>query len=366
MEPTSTLLVFPAGVDGAKEYLHIARQLGVRTVAASSVPLAPDVADGDVSIHLPYVTDPAFRSALRTALAQYRVTHVYAPHHAVWSILKWWQAQPDAPAFTLCGNHAHAEHWERFSTHLKWAASMGRDSLADAIGSSPAPALDDLNHAALCQGFLRVPGECDLDKLRSLCAIARHLPRGEVVEIGTLYGRSAYALARLARHYRIGSTICIDPWRSGEIEAQGPSARSADRGDGRPSGLERIFLQFQTMAMEMPGLGYLRATSANAVPLYQEAAERGMLESPGLDAVPVTGRMALLHIDGNHRYDHVVQDIALWSYHLAPGGWLLLDDYCWAFGDGPRRAGDELLMTGDYDTAFVAADTLFLRRTMAP
>ena len=109
IEPTSTLLVFPAGVDGAQEYLHIARQLGLRTVAASSVPLAPGSVGCDVSIHLPYVTDAAFRGALRAALEQYRVSHVYAPHHAVWWSLKLWQAEPGGPAFTLCSSHAYAE-----------------------------------------------------------------------------------------------------------------------------------------------------------------------------------------------------------------------------------------------------------------
>ena len=70
-----------------------------------------------------------------------------------------------------------------------------------------------------------------------------------------------------------------------------------------------------------------------------------------------------MHIDANHRYDHVRRDIEIWSPYLAAGGWLLLDDYVWAFGDGPQRVGDELLGSPLYDSAFVSGDTLFLRRT---
>jgi hypothetical protein len=25
---------------------------------------------------------------------------------------------------------------------------------------------------------------------------------------------------------------------------------------------------------------------------------------------------------------------------MAPGGWVVFDDYVWAFGDGPQRVGD--------------------------
>lgn len=111
-------------------------------------------------------------------------------------------------------------------------------------------------------------------------------------------------------------------------------------------------------------VGYIRETSETAIKMYTEFAKSGTLPSNELNEISLTGSIAMLHIDGNHRYDHVCRDIHLWAPLVVPGGWVLLDDYVWAFGDGPKRAGDELLSTGNYDVAFTMSDTLFLRRSL--
>ncbi|MEW8469633.1 MAG: hypothetical protein AB2637_13960, partial [Candidatus Thiodiazotropha sp.] len=59
---------------------------------------------------------------------------------------------------------------------------------------------------------------------------------------------------------------------------------------------------------------------------------------------------------------HVRQDLETWEPYVKPGGWVLLDDYHWAFGDGPKRAGDELLASGRFDHTFTLGDTLYLRK----
>jgi hypothetical protein len=47
---------------------------------------------------------------------------------------------------------------------------------------------------------------------------------------------------------------------------------------------------------------------------------------------------------------------------VVSGGWVLLDDYRWAFGDGPKRAGDELLAGNGFEQAFTLGDTLYLKK----
>ncbi len=56
-------------------------------------------------------------------------------------------------------------------------------------------------------------------------------------------------------------------------------------------------------------------------------------------------------------------DVALWSKHVRPGGWIVLDDYVWSHGEGPTRAGDALLrQLGDKAVcSFVAGKALFIR-----
>jgi hypothetical protein len=182
-----------------------------------------------------------------------------------------------------------------------------------------------------------------------------------MVEVGCLYGRSSLVLGFLAWRHDIGNLICVDPWRTDQLTDQGGQAVLLNT-NRTIIDFESIFSIFLSTVAILENVGYIRATSEAAHSIYSAALRAGHLESPELGRITLSPRLSLVHIDGNHRYDHVRQDVALWSTHLAPGGWLLLDDYLWAFGDGPRRVGNELLESLLYDLAFVSGDTLFLRR----
>lgn len=362
----STLLVFPINVDSAIPVIRTAKMLGYRIIGASSVEPRPQLAELDACIHLPFVTSPDFHGCFAEALERHRITHVLAPHHGVWSHLKALSAQASVLPYTLCGKHPFEQNWENLRPSLDWAASMHSDAFADTLAPLACrtpPRLSTAEYTSIHRGFLRIPGESDMDKLYALCAIARVTPPGDVVEIGSLYGRSAYALGRLAHAHAhaIGSTLCIDPWRLEDLTDQGAQAGILESGR-KLIDLDRVFLEFLATATEVPGMGYIRKPSVSAVEDYRVAAACGRLHPPELSPIPVCGHISLLHIDGNHRYDQVLQDIETWFPYLAGGGWLLLDDYVWAFGDGPKIAGDQLLESGEFDQAFTSSDTLFLRR----
>ena len=68
---------------------------------------------------------------------------------------------------------------------------------------------------------------------------------------------------------------------------------------------------------QMEGIAVLIADEAM---FAGDPAIRGELYSPDLGSIPLANRLSLLHIDGNHRYDHVRQDVETWSPYLANGG----------------------------------------------
>lgn len=76
-----------------------------------------------------------------------------------------------------------------------------------------------------------------------------------------------------------------------------------------------------------------------------------------------SGTIAVIHIDGNHDYAQVKLDCDLWLTRLAPGAWVILDDYVWAHGNVPQRVGDALLetRTKDIARAFVCGKALFMQ-----
>jgi len=361
------ILIFPLDIDDADTFIRTAKTLDLAVVGASSAMAGPGDKAVDGFIRLPFITDPAFDQALQNALEQHAVTTIHAPHQGVWrhlnTLLK---THPARFRFTLCSPDPFSATQRRFAPHEAWADSMSSDSSLAGLAEPQAirPPLSPARYSALHRQFLGIPGDSDVGKLRALCDIARLLPPGDLLEVGCLYGRSAFALGYLARQYTLGSMICVDPWNTAELTDQGAAAAIINVELANTDiDSERIFRVFLNAAALLDNMGYIRATSEKATGQYEAAIRSGALHNPELGSIPVSGRLSLLHVDANHRYDHVRRDVELWSPYLAEGGWLLLDDYVWAFGDGPRRVGDELLGSPFYDSAFVSGDTLFLRRT---
>lgn len=358
------LLVFPANIDACKDFVRHARSLGFQVCGACSVPFEPPPGEFDALHPLPFVTDPGFLPELKALLARLGASHLHAPHHGVWWHLRKLLDEGRLQGVALCAPHPFETYWARFAPSLEWARRQRGDALLEGLPRPPrglAPALCEAELVALHRQFVAIPGETDEAKLETLVSLARIAPPGDVVEVGVLYGRSGHTLGWLASRYGLGATVCVDPWSAAELTDQGPAASALADEPGFID-YQKIFLEFRANAAAVPGISYIRQPSVAAAQTYRAALSKGRLEAEGLPAVPLSGAISLLHIDGNHRFDHVVADIRSWAPQLAPYGWLMLDDYIWAFGDGPQRAGDELLTSGDYDCAFVASDTLFLRR----
>ena len=90
-----------------------------------------------------------------------------------------------------------------------------------------------------------------------------------------------------------------------------------------------------------PPLAYLHATSDKAYDAYKDAPVS--LSTPEFGTADFTGQIAVIHIDGNHDEAAVVRDCEQWLPHVTTDGWVIIDDYIWAHGDGPQLAGDRLL-----------------------
>lgn len=357
------LLVFPLDMDACSPMVSTARALEIDLVGASSVMRDAGLWAVDAFTRLPFVTDPQFDQAFQKLLAQHQITHVFTPHEGIWQHLARLELQFAASqSFTLCKPDPFSAFWGLYEPHEAWATVALGSQAAEWTGATQLAApLSRACYASLHRQFLLTPGQCDDDKLLALCDIARTLAPGDMIEIGALWGRSAFALAYLAQRHRLGNLICIDPWHADDITDQGPQADMLKLEHHRID-IHSIFRAFLSAAALLDNLGYIRSTSEAAQPIFAKAQAAGHLDCPELGRLALSPQVSLIHIDGNHRYDHVKRDVELWLPSLCPGGWLLLDDYVWAFGDGPRRVGDELLHQPCFDQSFVCADTLFLRK----
>jgi predicted O-methyltransferase YrrM len=123
---------------------------------------------------------------------------------------------------------------------------------------------------------------------------------GRIVEIGSFRGRSTIVLRRAAAPDV--EVVAIDPHGGGD---RGPQQISPDAALGEADH-EAFHANLRRAGVD-DGVRHLRRMSQDA-----------------LDAVE--GELALLYVDGAHRYGPARADIERWGERVAPGGTMLVHD----------------------------------------
>lgn len=352
-----TTLVFPATHPDGRNYIEEARERGERVLAASSVRDAEQAAELGELVVLPYVNEPTFPEHFAFLVEQRGITSVFAPVAAVYLWLDRF-IEKNGLAIHLIGASPIKREIARFNRLMATVARYRKfiDDCADGRND-----LSSLEVAAVFRLASNVYGESNEDKIAAIIGIFSSAPKGDVVEIGSLVGKSAAVLALLAARYRIGNALAIDPW---ELEAarqyDSPLTVQVDMvGEWEIEMVPQDFV-INMLPVGLRRFNYLRKESAKGFEIFRQNL---VVASPEFGRIEYQGKLAIIHIDGNHDYTKVQQDCDLWLTLLAPQGWLILDDYLWAHGDGPRRAGDALLerRAREIERAFVCGKALFVQ-----
>lgn len=347
-------LLFPSSTPDALSYYRTALAHGERVVAASSLRSDATAGSFDTWIHLPSIYEPTFTKRFLEAIDEHDIGRIYSPVASVYFNLK--QLIGDLGLdVVLLGEGPLTRQMTAYGELLSKAADVERALGPLARGRST---LSKRQVAAILRHAATIYGETDDDKIIATMGIFASAPPGDVVEIGALMGKSAFVMAYLARHYDIGPLLTIDPWRAeNSVQEDSPEILRSlpDLWD-----LDVVADAFFVNLLPVAGdaFGHLRMPSVEAYEHYREGRP---VETPDFGSVTFSGRISVLHVDGNHDYDAVAEDCRLWLPHLKPGGWIILDDYVWLHGDGPRRVGDALLdrRSGDISRAFVCGKALF-------
>jgi cephalosporin hydroxylase len=310
-------------------------------------------------VSLPYITDPGFDAALREAVARHDVGAIFTPNMVVWDHLNRTLGEL-IPGIALANGSPADDALRPYRSALAKARHFIADphTLESATPPRPWPAATEL--AGLIRYADGIPGMCDDFKLRALVEIARYAVPGDVVEIGSWWGKSAFILASLARCFNIGKLLCVDPWANELLKQDEKLVDSGSRQVDADEALEVFQIGLQPFNQDH--INYLRLPSVEAAVRYKN---REPVVTEAFGRTDYSGRISLLHIDGNHAYESAKADVAAWSELVVDGGWIIIDDYVWPYGDGPRRAGDEYLHAnwGRISTAFVSGTALFIRLT---
>jgi len=357
------LLVLPGGMPEALQFATEARLRGRRLVGASSLVNDPAVEEYDHWARLPLLNAVDFDQQLLSLIDSQAIDEIYVAHFLMWrhvhALLSECRSEVElvnaAPAALFQASH------ELFLRQMERLGSA--PELHNGVGQEP---LSEVERRALFLQAQRIFGHSDDEKILAMMEVVRSLPQGDLVEIGSKAGRSAFVLGWLARHYAIGNVLCVDPWNQADALRQTEIPDIA-RQQAIDNDYNIYFDQFiMNMLAFLPGtVNYLRCMSDDALPRYLG---NRAVHTPELGEVEYCGRIACLHVDGNHDFEFARRDIAYWSEQLLPGGWIIVDDYHWAFGDGAQRAADAFIaeQAERIYCAFDAGGALFLCMNKPP
>ena len=351
-----SILVFPSAVDAASRFAQEAREWGRRVVGASSLAVDPHANKFDAWEHLPFIGDPLFFDALEKLVARPGITALFTPHAPTYHLLAA-ELPRRLPELKLMGAGPFRRQMDR--VHLALAEAEQGLSMASDFAGKPSPLPVEFLAGLLLQ-VETVHGECAREKILAVCGILPFAPQGDIVEIGSLYGKSSYVLNRVAAYYNVGATLCVDPWDLGlSVQHDAPEhIQNASEGWDWDT-VYRGFLVSMLACTAAP-FNYIKATSATASKAY--SAKPGSVTSREFGTTPIAGKISVLHLDGNHDQSAVAEDFALWSPHILPGGWIVFDDYNWPHGDGPRTVADRVIR--EYGSRiqrhFVAGGAMFI------
>ncbi len=351
-----TVLVFPCGLPESVDYAEKARSAGKRVVGASSLRFDPAAVHYDDWHFLPYVHEAGFREQLMRTLETTGARAVFTPHDVVSSVLS--ETLPDDSGVRLLNTSPVAAKMREYAALNRRAAAIA--GAEDWFAEPMKPRLSGAKLSGTLRLVETIGGMTDHDKIAALIEVFRSAPPGDIVEIGSWWGRSAALMLLLSKHYDVGNVLCIDPWINDRaITDQGVEA--LDLSSARVNWDDACAIFQCNLAPLADGrLNVFRGISAEAAKHY---APDAVITSETFGETRYTGRISVLHIDGNHAFESVDTDAKLWTPHMAPGGIVIFDDYVWAFGDGPKRVGDAYIAAHADRIAFsfVMGTALFVK-----
>jgi hypothetical protein len=354
---SKSVLIFPAGMPRSLAYLDHALSEGQRVVGSSSLRYDPARERYPFWVYLPYVTAADFETSLRIAITEFDIGGIYTPNPVVWNHLRRIMGE-SFPGVSLVNSSPVHREVEPYLKALQFARSVLDEPLNLGANGPTKPPLSTTAIAALFRHADVIPGMCDHDKIHAFCELFRFAPLGDVVEIGSWWGKSAFALIWLACSYNVGKLLCVDPWANEHL------VQNDDKGlvDQVPVNADEALIVFQINLLPYShgSVNYLRMPSVQAARAYRSSQ---VVVTPLFGETHYSGHISILHIDGNHSPQNVSADIAEWTSFVLPGGWIIIDDYTWPYGKGPQTVGDEFLSSNSdrIEISFVMGGALFIR-----
>ncbi len=260
------LLCLPGGMPRSLEYISSVDQKTVEIVGASSEKFDPSRGYYDEWCYLPHISDAMFSQDFISLIKKQKIELIFTPHQVVWNFINE-LIQTHNLEISLVNQQPILTELAPYQQCLQAGYDLANSTMEIATVSSAKEKLSAIQYASLIKHARSIPGETDEHKIAALCEILCFCPPGDVVEIGVLWGKSAFVLAFLAKHYQLGSVLCIDPW-SKDFLPQASELLMKYSSNTHDISEALAIYQMNLIPYNSGDINYLQLPSANAYEQY--------------------------------------------------------------------------------------------------
>lgn len=351
----SKLLIFPCSTNERMIY-DFCNSINKPVVMATSEDIVQYREKYNEVVQLPYIYESDFVDMFLKVIDEYDVDCVYSPVSSVHAFLEDLFERRKIEINFIKKSPIDEQELYYKELFLQSDQALGFINVVEESNQ-----LSSMNIGAILRQADFIYGESNHDKLCAMIAIFASAPKGDVVEIGSLMGRTAFVLCYLSNYYEIGSVLAIDPWSEiASVQQDVPELVDTTLKPAWDFNLLNKAFITNILSINRGRFNYLRMTSEDGYDCYLKNNE---IASDEFGVTKYEKQISVIHIDGNHDYAFVSKDCELWLPRLRPGAWLILDDYLWAHGNGPKLMGDKLLSDAinRINRAFVCGKALFIQ-----
>lgn len=342
------ILLLPANTTESMDAFFCLKNVTNTIIGASSVSLSSSVNLYDTYYKIPWITEDNFCQAISELVEKESITKIICTHLGIYKKLA--ESFPE----NLLSKPEENDAYSLKKESLKIRALEHYKQLHSAQEKIPY-----VEFESLFSYFNQISGNCSEEKFTALMAAGASAPQGDYIEIGSFYGKSALAIGWLAKQNNC-QLLCIDPWETNEIpQKEAHLTIGLGYSDLPISKIKSIFIS--NLYLPLKGsINYLQSYSDTAFKKYKK---NKTIKSEEFGETIYQGKIAFLHIDGNHDYIYAKSDITNWSKYLVAGGWIIVDDYNWCYGDGPTKAADEFVIKNlaNIEQCFYCGGALFIK-----
>lgn len=355
--PEKNILVFPSCMPRSIEYAVQTKRKGTNIIGSSS--LNDDASKHNYSswFYLPLISDNSFLTEFEIAISKYEITGIFTPNQIVWDYLNKYIERSNKNIELVNPSPIENELSPYRQANVFYNRYIKNHSAIAGSKISIQNNMSDIRARSIFRHSETIPGMCDHEKIAALFDITECCPKGDIVEIGSWWGKSAFIFNQLSQVHQIGSVLCVDPWKDDELKQE---SELVDNASSQVSASEAFDIFVSNLLPYYNNLNYLRMTSVEGSKIY---GDNKSITTTEFGVTNYTGKIAILHIDGNHSLESVKADIMSWQKYLTDNAWVIFDDYEWAFGDGPKIVGDKFLADNEtkINCSFIKGSALFLQ-----